>query len=109
MIKRPFVIPAVIAIGLVLFVIGIVVTGSSIDDVRSDGWLLGSFDAGPLWKTWTFSAVTGADWLSVLESWAAILAAVFVATIAILFNISGSELILDRASTRTGSSATQGS
>jgi SulP family sulfate permease len=95
-IRRPFVIPVVIAIGLVLFVIGIVVTGPSIDDVRSDGWLLGSFDAGPLWETWTLSAVTGADWLSVLESWAAILTAAFVATIAILFNVSGAEMILDR-------------
>ena len=43
-IKRPLVIPAVIAIGLVVFVIGMVVTGSSVDDVRGEGWLLGSFD-----------------------------------------------------------------
>ena len=95
-INRPLVIPAVIAIGLVVFVAGMVATGSSIEEVRGGGWLLGSFDSGILWKTWTFSALGGADWLSVLESWAGIVTAVFVATFAILFNISGTELVLDR-------------
>ncbi|MCD6022536.1 MAG: putative Cyclic nucleotide-binding protein [Actinomycetia bacterium] len=95
-IKRPLVMPAVIVIGLGGFVVGMVVTGSSIEEVRGGGWLLGSFDSAILWKTWTLSALGGADWLAVLESWAGILVAVFVATIAILFNISGTELILDR-------------
>jgi len=90
------VIPAVIAIGLVVFVVAMIATGSSVDDVRADGWLLGSFDSGALWKTWTFNAFTGADWIAVLKSFAAILAAVFVATISILFNVNGSEQILDR-------------
>jgi SulP family sulfate permease len=94
-VRRPLVIPAVIAIGLVAFVIGVVVTGSSIEEVRSDEWLLGSFDS-VLWKTWTFEALGGADWASVLESWAGIVTAVFVATLAVLFNISGTELVLDR-------------
>jgi SulP family sulfate permease len=96
LIKRPLVFPAVIVIGLAVFVVGMVATGSSIEEVRGGGWLLGSFDSTVLWKTWTVSALGGADWLSVLESWAGIATAVFVATIAILFNISGTELVLDR-------------
>jgi SulP family sulfate permease len=96
-VKRPLVIPAVIAIGLALFVAGMVATGSSIEEVREGGWLLfGSVDTALQWKTWTLSALGGADWLSVLESWAGIVTAVFVATLAILFNISGTELVLDR-------------
>ena len=51
--KRPLVIPAVIAIGLVVFVAGMVATGSSIEEVRGGKWLLGSFDSAILWKTWT--------------------------------------------------------
>jgi SulP family sulfate permease len=94
--KRPFVIPVVIAIGLVGFFVVMIVTGSTIDDVRSDGWLVGSFDQGILWQTWSVSAIKGADWLSVLQSWAGILAAVFVATLAILFHISGTEVLVDR-------------
>ena len=95
-IKRPLVIPAVIVIGLVVFVVGVVATGSSIEEVRGGGWLLGSFDSAILWETWTFTALGGADWWAVLQSWAGIVTAVFVATFAILFNISGTELVLDR-------------
>jgi sulfate permease, SulP family len=95
-IKRPLVMPAVIVIGLGGFVVGMVATGSSIEEVRGGGWLLGSFDPAILWKTWSLSALGGADWVAVLESWAGILVAVFVATIAILFTISGTELVLDR-------------
>jgi sulfate permease, SulP family len=95
-IKRPLVMPAVIAIGFVVFVAGMVATGSSMDEVRSGGWLLGPFDPAVLWKTWSLTALGGAGWLSVLESWAGIVIAVFVATFAILFNISGTELVLDR-------------
>jgi SulP family sulfate permease len=95
-VKRPLVIPAVIAIGLVVFVVGMVATGSSISEVREGGWLLGPFESTRLWQPWTLRALGQADWLSVLESWAGIVTAVFVATIAILFNISGTELVLDR-------------
>jgi sulfate permease, SulP family len=95
-VKRPLVIPTVIAIGLAVFVAAVLVTGSSLDEVRSGGWLLGPFERVRLWQPWTLRALGGADWLSVLRSWAGILTAVFVATIAILFNISGTELVLDR-------------
>ena len=96
-IKRPLVIPAVIAIGLVVFVAGMVATGSSIEDVREGGWLLfGPSETAQPWKPWAFRALGGADWPSVLASWAGIVTAVFVATFAILFNISGTELVLDR-------------
>ena len=90
-------IPAVIAIGLVSFVVWMIVTGQSIDEVRADGWLLfGPFETSKPWEFVIPDALAGADWSSVLESWVTILDAVFVATLAILFNISGSELVLDR-------------
>ncbi len=97
LIKRPLVIPTVIGIGLVVFAIGVIVTGSSIDEVREGGWLLfGESETAQLWEFRTVDALTGADWPSVLESWTGIVLAVFVATLAILFNISGTELVLDR-------------
>ena len=96
-VKRPLVIPAVIAIGFVVFVAGMVATGSSIEEVRQGGWLLfGPSDTPQPWHPWTLEAIAGADWLSVLGSWVGIATAVFVATMAALFNISGSELVLDR-------------
>ncbi len=71
-------------------------TGSSIDDAREGRWLLGPFESVRLWQPWTLRALTGADWSAVLGQWAGIVTAVFVATIAILFNISGTEVVLDR-------------
>ena len=72
-------------------------TGQSIDEVRADGWLLfGPFETSAVGVRAIPDALAGADWSSVLESWVTILDAVFVATLAILFNISGSELVLDR-------------
>jgi sulfate permease, SulP family len=95
-VKRPLVIPAVIALGLVLFVVGILVTGSSIDEVRGGGWVLGPFDSAALWKTWSVSAITGTDWLGVLGAVPAILAAVFAVTIVLLSTISEAEAVLGR-------------
>jgi SulP family sulfate permease len=94
--KRPLVIPTVLGIGLVAFALGMLVTGSSIDEARAGSWLLGPFESARLWQPWTFRALSGADWSSVLAQWTAILSAVLVASIAILFNISGTEIVLHR-------------
>jgi SulP family sulfate permease len=86
----------VLGIGLVLFAIGMLATGSSIDAAKHGRWLLGPFESVRLWQPWTLRAITGADWSGVLSQWAKIATAVFVATIAILFNVSGSEVVLHR-------------
>ena len=95
-VKKPLVIPIVLGIGLVVFAVGMVVTGSSIETAKDGGWLLGPFETTRLWQPWTFRALGGADWSAVLDRPPAIATAVFVAIIAILFNISGSEVVLHR-------------
>ncbi len=96
-VKNPLVIPVVIGIGIVAFAIGMLVTGSSLEGARSGNWLLfGPFDDRQSWQPWTLRALTGADWSAVLGQWAGIATAVFVAVLAILFNISGTEIILHR-------------
>jgi SulP family sulfate permease len=88
------VIPAVLGSGLVLFAIGMLVTGSSISAAREGGWLLGPFPSAPLLQPWTIRAIPGADWSAVFDQAAGIGTAVFVAVIAALFNVSGIELML---------------
>jgi SulP family sulfate permease len=95
LIKRPLVIPAVLGIGLLLFAIGMLVTGSSIESAREGRWLLGPLESAR-WQQWTLRALSGADWSAVLGQWAGIATAVFVAVIAILFNVSGTEVVLHR-------------
>ena len=96
LVNKPLVIPVVLGIGLVLFAIGMLATGSSIDAAKHGRWLLGPFESVRLWQPWTLRAITGADWSAVLSQWTGIATAVFVATIAILFNISGTEVVLHR-------------
>ena len=85
-----------LAVGLALFAIGMLVTGSSIDDARNGFWMLGPYRSGWLFQPWTFRALTGADWWAVLGQAAGIVTVVFVAVIGVLFNISGTEILLDR-------------
>jgi SulP family sulfate permease len=70
--------------------------GAGLDEIREGRWLLGPFETTRLWQPWTLRAVTGADWGSVVGSWPTIATAVFVAALALLFNIGGTELLLDR-------------
>lgn len=93
-VRRPLVIPAMIALALALFAIGMLVTGSSIDSARDGFWLLGPFQSSRLWQPWTIRAIAGADWSTVLRQTPGIATAVFVAVIACLFNVGGTELLL---------------
>ena len=95
-VKRSLVIPVVIGAGLALFAIGMLVTGSSTDAALGGHWMLGPFDSTRLWQPWAFRALTGADWSAVLSQAAGIATVVFVAVIGVLFNVSGTELILRR-------------
>ena len=92
-VKRPLVIPVVLAIGIGLFAIGMLVTGSSLESARDGYWLLGPFDSTE-WRAWSRLAITGADWSAVVGETPGIVTAVFVAVIACLFNVGGVELLL---------------
>jgi SulP family sulfate permease len=94
-VKRPIVIPVVLAIGLAAFAIGVVVIGSSIDEARSFGWLvLGPFDDPHVWEPWAPRAVIGADPAAVLGQGLVILAAAFVVVIATASHVNASESAL---------------
>ena len=97
-VKRALVIPAVLVIGLVAFAIGLLVTGSSIQQARDGLWLLGPFRAARLWQPWTYRALTssGTDWSAVFHEIPGMATAVFVAVIGCLFNVGGAELLLHR-------------
>jgi SulP family sulfate permease len=93
-VRRPLAIPVVLAIGVGLFGVGMLVTGSTLESARDGLWLLGPFDSTRLWQPWSLRALTGADWSAVIGQAAGIATAVFVAVIACLFNVGGVELLL---------------
>ena len=93
-VKRPLVIPIVLALGLASFAVGMLVTGSSLQSAREGLWLLGPFPSSDLWRFWTVDALNLADWSAVLDQAAGIATAVFVAVMACLFNVGGVGLLL---------------
>ncbi len=95
-VRNPFVIPVTIGIGLVGFALVTRVMGVSIEEARGGGWLLGPFQPAMPWKSWSVPALAGADWIAVARSWAAIVVAVIVAALVMLFNLGGTEVVLDR-------------
>jgi SulP family sulfate permease len=96
-VRRPLTIPVVLGLGLVAFAIGLVVTGSSIDEVRSDGWLLlATFDDAPTWQPWSTNAIVDADPFALLEQAPGILAAILITVLALAYNINATEVVLDR-------------
>jgi SulP family sulfate permease len=96
LVKKPLVIPIVLAVGIALFGIGMLVTGSSLEDARTGFWMLGPFRSDRLFQLWTVRALTGADWSAVLGQAAGIATVVLVAVIGVLSNISGTEIVLHR-------------
>lgn len=95
-VRKPLVIPVTIGLGVVGFVLVALASGAGLDEMRGGGWFLGPFETTRLWQPWTLRAVTGADWGAVVASWPTIATAVFVAGLALLFNVGGTELLLDR-------------
>jgi sulfate permease, SulP family len=96
-VRRPFTVPFVLAVGFVAFAIGLVVTGSSIDEVRSDGWLLlGTFDDAPRWQPWSTNAIVDADPIALLEQAPGIVAAILITVLALAYNVNATEVVLDR-------------
>jgi SulP family sulfate permease len=96
--KRPIAIPVVLAAAFAAFAIGMVVTGSTIAEARSFGWLvLGPFDEPQAWQPWTARAVTGADPTAILGQAAVVLTALFVIVLAIAHHVQVSGSVLDRS------------
>ncbi|HYF11371.1 MAG TPA: SulP family inorganic anion transporter [Actinomycetota bacterium] len=96
-VKRPVVVPVAIAIGLAAFVIGVVVTGSTIDEARSFGWLvLGPFDDPHVWEPWAPRAVIEADPVAIFGQGLLILAAALVVVVVTASHVSAAESVLGR-------------
>jgi sulfate permease, SulP family len=96
-VKRALVIPVLLAVGVIGFAIGVVLTGSSLAEARSAGWLvLGPFDTAHTWEPWAARAIRYADWLAVLKQAAGIVAAVFIAVIGVSSNVNTAEIVLHR-------------
>jgi SulP family sulfate permease len=84
--------PVMVLGGVIVFYACVVVSGHSIDDAESAGWLIGPFPGQSGWEPWAARAVTSADWAEVVGQALPMATLVAVAVVALLLNVSGIEL-----------------
>ena len=96
--KRPsaLAIPLAVAAAVAVFYAVLLVTGTSVAEARSDGWLFASIPRGASWQPRIAAAVMDADWGAVASQAPQIGTMLVVAVVAMLLNSSGVELAVRR-------------
>ena len=95
-IDHSLLVPGLIVGGFMVFYAVLAVTGTSIEEARSMGLLLGSMPDGGLWKLPTASLFADVDWRIVLSQAGSMVAILLISIISLLFNTTGLELILKK-------------
>jgi len=86
-------IPALLTITAILFY-GIMFTnGMSFAEIRQDGWLLGPFPQGSLWKPIDLALFSQVDWSLITSQTGDIIAIALISLVALLLNSNALELI----------------
>ena len=94
--KHFLIMPGMLVLAVFIFYLVLWVTGMSVAEAGARGWLLGPFPEGGGWKLLTITAITEADWKSILSlagNGATILGLSAVAT---LLQVTGIELAVEQ-------------
>ena len=94
--RHPLIVPAALAALVAAFYVVVLASGASLGAVERDGWLLGPFEKGDIWRPWLLDALGGADWGAVGAELGTVGSAVVIGVLALLFNASGIETAVDR-------------
>jgi len=84
--------PGLVIGAIVLFFLGIWISGYSIAEVSEMGWLLGPFPEGNLLQSLSFSAVKQINWSLVIPQAGSMVIVLVLSAISLLLNASGLEL-----------------
>jgi len=95
-IDHVLVIPGIIAIAIVLFYLGLAITGTPIAQAQTQGLLLQKLPPGGLYQFSTLSAVAQANWNVVFQQIPSLAALWLIDSMALLLNANGIELVASR-------------
>ncbi|MGG6263366.1 SulP family inorganic anion transporter [Leptolyngbya sp. AN03gr2] len=95
-IKSVLVYPSIILGSVALFYAVLALTGTSIADANSRGWLLGSVPTGGLYQFVTINAVQQANWSVIAQQIPTLAALWLISAIALLLHANGIELVASR-------------
>lgn len=87
------IIPGTLAIGVIVFYLILLFTGTPVEKALQQKLLLGPFPAGGLWQLPDFGRIGQVDWQIVLSQSGRIFTAVLVSTVSVLLNLSGLEIV----------------
>jgi sulfate permease, SulP family len=90
------VIPGALFAAFALFYAIAALAGSSVSELKADGWLLGPFPGTGFWEPWTVEGLEEANWSAILDQTPNMATVVLVGAVALLLNTSGIELAVDR-------------
>lgn len=89
---NPLMFPSLVLAGAGLFYLIAWISGASLAELNSQGWLLGPFPAGNLWTPFSFSDLVLVDWPAIMSQAASLLPIFLVSAVSLLLNASGMEL-----------------
>jgi SulP family sulfate permease len=96
-IKRPYTIPVLMVAAAILFYAFAWATDTSMEQLRTDGWLLDSYaSAGTREFALSPTILSQVDWRVLLGQFPALLSVAIICAIELLLNSSGMELIIKR-------------
>ncbi len=90
------VIPGIIVSAIILFYVGLAITGTPIAQAQSQGLLLAKIAPGGLYNFTTFQSLGGADWAIVSRQIPSLAALWLIDSMALLLNANGIELLAGR-------------
>ncbi|MCA0455919.1 MAG: cyclic nucleotide-binding domain-containing protein [Chloroflexi bacterium] len=95
-IRHKLTLPTIIFAGIVIFYLGLLVTGTSINEAIQRGLLLGDIGGAAVWHPLPLADLAQADWSAVLGQSSTIGTILALTAISLLLNISSLELALRR-------------
>ncbi len=90
------ILPGLLLASVAAFYLLLLVTGTPIAEARAEGFFLGPFPEGGLWRPPSPAALAGADWGLIAGQAGSLAAIVLVGVVALLLNASGLELAVER-------------
>lgn len=95
-VKHYLALPAMVLGSIALFYLALAATGTTLEQARRLGLLLGPFPEHALWRPLAFEALAGADWGLVASQIPSVGPVVVIGVVALLLNASGLEIALQR-------------
>jgi SulP family sulfate permease len=94
-VDHPLTIPGVVAVAISLFYLLAWVSTASLPGLSAQGWLLGKFPAGSLWRFPLDPAILRmANWGTLVSNVQNVLPILLISVVTLLLNVSGMELIV---------------